>query len=110
MSHVAILDRSVLRVQCPADEFRRRVGTWVLRFEGVPPELPVIPGLLGVSSFPGEVRVNVAGDLDEADSRLRTLNDVQIERLDIGMQDAVASFMDERGSRRSLLQSIGAGE
>jgi ABC-2 type transport system ATP-binding protein len=108
--HVAILDGGVLRVQCPADEFRRRIGAWVLRFEGAPPALPMITGLLGVRSFPGEIRINVAGDLDEADSRLRTLNNVQVERLDIGMEDAVVSYMDERGSRRSLLQTIGADE
>jgi ABC-2 type transport system ATP-binding protein len=108
--HVAILDRGVLRVQWLADEFRRRIGSWVLRFEGSAPEIPEIPGLLGVSRFPGEIRINVVGDLDHADSRLRLLNEVHVERLDIGMDDAVVSYMDDRGRRRTLLQSIGAGE
>ena len=104
--HVAILDRGVLRVQCPADEFRRRVGCWVLRYEGTPPDIPAIPGLLGVNGFPGEMRVTVAGELDQADSLLRALDNVQIDRVEVGMEDAVVSYMDDRGKRRTLLQTI----
>lgn len=106
---VAILDRGVLRVQCPADEFRRRIGCWVLRFEDSTPELPGIPGLLGVTRFPHEIRVTVAGELDQADGVLRSLPNVQVERQEVAMEDAVVNYMDDRGRRRTLLQSIDAG-
>lgn len=105
---IAIIDRGVLRVLCPAHQLAERTTSWVLRFEGPAPILPEISGLLNMSSFPGEIRFIAVGASDENEQRLRALPGVDVERVPVNLQDAVVSYMDDRGQRQSLFQSIGA--
>lgn len=101
---IAIIDRGVLRVHCPAGELSERTAAWIVRFEGPSPELPELSGMLNLSSFPGELRVMAIGTMDENDTLLRQMKNVDVERVPVNLQDAVVSYMDERGQRRSLLQ------
>ncbi len=104
--HIAILDGGVLRVLCPAEEFRRRVASWVVRFEGKAPQLPPLTGLLGVTCLGNELRVTVANELTAAEAALRSLPGVEIKSVPVGLDEAVISYMDDQGRRRSLLQTI----
>src|SRR3954451_16408752 len=44
--HIAMLDYSILRAQCSLETFRSCVQQFVLKFDGAPPELPKIKGLI----------------------------------------------------------------
>lgn len=104
---IAIIDRGVLRVICPALELPERIRAWTLRFEGPVPKLPELKGLLQIASYPGEIRVMTVGSESENEQRLRDLPNVDVNPASVSLQDAVVSYMDERGGRRSLLQSLG---
>ena len=43
---VTILDRGVLRANAPVEDLKSRVKRWRLAFEGEPPPVPEIPGLV----------------------------------------------------------------
>ncbi len=82
----------------------------MLRFEGDAPELPDIPGLLNVTAFGNEMRVTAVSENGVVEEQLRKLNGVDLQPVAVGMEDAVVSYMDERGRRRSLLHTIGSPE
>jgi ABC-2 type transport system ATP-binding protein len=102
--YVGILDRSVLRAQCPLEEFRSRVKQFVLRYPGKPPELPAIRGLLHVRRSVNELRVTVANPDAETDRILRSLGAQSIEEAPIGLEDALIGYLGDRGVGGFFLQ------
>ena len=101
--HVGILDRGVLRACCPLETLRRRICRKVLRFEGKPPEVPAIPGLLQVWRLDREMRVVLANANGESQRILEGLRPLSLEDVPISLEESVLAYLGERGERSFFL-------
>lgn len=102
--HLAILDRSVLRVSASVDEFRRRVKRFVLNFAGQLPESTGIKGLVEARREGQALRLTLANIDGETERELQQLGALSIEEQPVSLEEAVIAYLGERGQRQSLLQ------
>lgn len=94
--HVAILDRSVLRVSCSMETFPSRVKRMVLAFPDVPPNLPSIPGLLQARTDGNELRLTLANYDAEAHRIVESLGAISVQDTPLPFDDAVIAYLDSR--------------
>jgi ABC-2 type transport system ATP-binding protein len=106
--YIAVLDRSVLRACCSLDAFRREIKQVRLRFSGVLPALPEIPGLLQAQRTEGELRLTCAHYSDDTEKALRALAPEQMETVPINLEDAFISYLGERGEKSFILSELEA--
>jgi ABC-2 type transport system ATP-binding protein len=106
--YIAVLDRSVLRVGCSLETFRKSVRQVRLRFPGAPPPLPVIPGLLQAFRAEGELRLTCVHYNGATEAALRALNPAQMEPVPISLEDAFISYLGERGEKSFILSETEA--
>ena len=100
--HLAVMDRSVLRVVAPVDTFRDRVRRTAVTFAGGPPAtLPAIPGLLH-SRRDGDALVltRVVHGTDD----LAGLGASSVRDVPLSFEDAVVAYLGHRDNRPSLLE------
>jgi ABC-2 type transport system ATP-binding protein len=102
--HIAILDRSVLRVSASVEEFRRRIRRVVLNFAGPPPSGSGIPGLLEARRDAQSLRLTIANSNEETGRAIAELGAMSSEEQSLSLEDAVLAYLGERGQRESLLQ------
>ena len=107
--HLAILDSGVLRVHCPVDEFRERVGRWILRFGKGPREIPEIDGIVHSRILEDEVQLTIANPTDETERLLAGTGAISIERVSLSLDQTVIDYLTQHGRSGSLLQIVGAG-
>ena len=101
--HVAVLDRSVLRVMAPIEEVSRNTTRFVLNFTSSPPVLPAIPGLLSARNFDRSLHVIVVRPTDAARRQLHALGATSIEEEPVGFAESTIGYLSERGMHRPLL-------
>jgi ABC-2 type transport system ATP-binding protein len=106
--YIAILDRSVLRVCCPLETFRKGVQQVRLRFPGKPPPLPEIPGLLQAVRTEGELRLTCVHYNGTTERALRALSPMEMEMVPINLEDAFISYLGERGEKSFILSETEA--
>jgi ABC-2 type transport system ATP-binding protein len=102
--HVAIMDRSVLRVCCPVETFRSHVARRVLQFAGNAPHPPAIRGLLEARREGSELRLTFANFGAEAEQALAAMGALSISETPLSLEDAVIAYLGDRGKLLSLLQ------
>jgi ABC-2 type transport system ATP-binding protein len=102
--HVAILDRSVLRVSCPVDTFRARVNRLTLTFAGLAPPAPNIPGLLEVRREGNELRLTLANSSAETERAIASLGAISMRESVLTLEDAVIAYLGDRSRQVSLLE------
>ncbi len=108
--YVGVLDRSVLKAQCPLETFRSRVSQFVLQFASKPPELPPIRGLLHARRTLNELRVTIANVDDETQRLLRSLGASSVEEIPVSFEDAIIGYLGDRGVGGFFLQDTAALE
>jgi ABC-2 type transport system ATP-binding protein len=101
--HIAVLDRSVLRVCCPLETFRNSIRQVRLRFPGTPPPLPKIPGLLQALRSEGELRVTCVHYDGATEAMLRALAPAEMEQAPISLEDAFIGYLGDRGEKSFIL-------
>ena len=101
--YLAVLDYSVLRACCPLEAFRSSVQEVLLRFEGSPPRLPAIPGLLQAFRTERELRVTFVHYDDSTEQALRALKPLTLETVPLGLEDAFIRYLGERGEKTFIL-------
>ena len=102
---IAVLDGSQLRADCSLETFRGRVRQFVLSFDGPPPPLPPLPGLLQSFRAGNEVTATfAAADPAETERRLAQLSASRITPVPLGLEDAFVSYLSERGEKSYFLQ------
>jgi ABC-2 type transport system ATP-binding protein len=106
--YLAVLDYSVLRACCPLESFRNSVQEVQLRFEGPPPKLPLIPGLLQAFRTERQLRVTCVHYNGETEKALRALGPVALETVPLGLEDAFISYLGERGEKTFILSDTEA--
>ncbi len=100
---VAVLDRSVLRACCPIDAFRQKIKQARLTFNGPPPKLPELPGLLQALRTERELRITWMGDEASLEPALRALAPAALEFVPITLEDAFISFLGDHGEKSFIL-------
>ncbi|MCC6822955.1 MAG: ABC transporter ATP-binding protein [Verrucomicrobia subdivision 3 bacterium] len=101
--YLAVLDYSVLRACCPLESFRTSVQEVQMRFAGVPPPLPTIPGFLQAFRTEHELRVTCVHYNRETEKALRSLQPVAMEMVPLGLEEAFISYLGERGEKTFIL-------
>jgi len=101
---IAVLDRSVLRVNASLDYFRNHVRQYLLTFSAQAPAVPTIPGLLTSRRDEHELRVTLANPGDQAIATLRSLAPASMAETALSLEDAVIGYLGDRGERRFFLQ------
>lgn len=101
--HIAILDRSILRVRCPLEVFRERVRRYVVRFPGTPPDLSTVPGVLQSARSNQDVRVTCVEQDQSVIQALRSYHPTSIEEVQLGLEEAFISYLGDRGDRPAFL-------
>ncbi len=100
---VAVMDQSVLRACGTLDMFRNSEQQVRLRFPGVPPRLPPIPGLLQSSRAEGELRVTCVHYNSATEQALRALAPTQMEMVPLSLEDMFISYLGGRGEKSFIL-------
>jgi ABC-2 type transport system ATP-binding protein len=104
---VAILDRSVLRVNSPMEEFRNQLRCWSLEFPMNFPDLPDIPGLVHVHQFENRLEITVANPDEKTETILNSLGASSVEPHEISLEHSVINYMSSRDRTGSLLKLAG---
>jgi len=102
--HVAILDRSVLRVCAPVEVFRAKLKRLTLHFPNQPPVLPAIPGLVEARRDVNSLQLTLANSTPQIDAYLASLGATTTTESSLTLEDAVIAYLGVRGERISLLQ------
>jgi ABC-2 type transport system ATP-binding protein len=97
---VGIMVDGVLRVDCPAEHFKRSVRKLVVEFAHEPPELPSCPGLLSTWRVGNRLEVVFVGFGPAQRAAVEALRPRRVEVLDLNLEDAFIEYT--RGPRRSL--------
>ena len=95
--YVGVLDRSVLRAQCPLETFRGRVRQFVLRYAGRPPAPPAIRGLLNARVTVNEMRLTIANADAETERQIRSAGAQAVEEVPLSLEDALIGYLGDRG-------------
>lgn len=101
--HIAIMDRSVLRVCCPLETFRDRIKRLRLTFAGQPPRSPAIPGLLECVREGQSLRILLT---DAGLASIEMLSPISVEELPVSLEEAVVAYLRDRQVASSLLQEL----
>ena len=107
---IAIIDRGILRACCTVEDFRRRLGQWVLRFDSKVakrPDLSQIAGLVNATSVDNEWHVTVANPDEQTESTLSQLGPTSLQKASLNLEDAVIHYLGERGRSSLLIQTVG---
>ena len=109
--HIAILDRSVLRVLCSVDMLRSSVRQFTLHYPGpeaLPAKLPTLRGLLRVRRSASDLWLTVAAPDDATQRELRLLGAATIVEVPVGLNDAVIGYLGDRGEHGFFLDGMPA--
>ncbi len=106
--YIAVFDRSLLRACCPLEKFQESIRQVRLRFPGVPPALPKIPGLLQAIRTERELRVTCVHSNGELEKILQSLSPLEMETVPLGLEDAFISYLGERGEKTFILSEMEA--
>jgi ABC-2 type transport system ATP-binding protein len=102
--HIAILDRSVLRVCAPIETLQDRVKRWSLDFPGRPPaEPPRLPGLLEFGRDAGSLRLTVANPDEHTERAIAELSPADVHEVPLTLEDIVVAYLGGGGEKASLL-------
>jgi ABC-2 type transport system ATP-binding protein len=106
--YVAVLEHSVLRASCSLETFRNSVQQVHVRFNGAPPPLPIIPGLLQAVRKSGELRLICVHYNGTTEQALRALSPLEIERAPISLEDAFIGYLGDRGEKSLIFSKTEA--
>jgi ABC-2 type transport system ATP-binding protein len=89
---VAILDQGVLRVCGPLEEVRARIQRVRGTFDGQPPRVPQVDGLIRGVRRRREITLTVGRDVDGAARRLRELGALEVVIEDLSLEDLFIDY------------------
>jgi ABC-2 type transport system ATP-binding protein len=97
---VGIMVDGVLRVDCPADHFKRAVRKIVVEFDREPPPLPHLPGLLSDWLVGMRRELVFVGFGPPQRAAIEALSPKNVTTVEMNLEDAFIEYT--RGPRRSL--------
>ena len=97
---IGILVDGVLRVDCPTEHFKESIRRVMLSFDGPPPAIPDISGLVSSRTIHNQLELIVAGYGEQQQRVIEALSPTLIEVIELNLEDAFIEYT--RGPRRSL--------
>jgi ABC-2 type transport system ATP-binding protein len=97
---IGILVDGVLRVDCPTDHFKQSVRKVLLEFDGPPPEVAQVPGMVNRRQVGGKLELVVVGFGESHQQLFESLHPRSVEVVEFNLEDAFIEYT--RGPRRSL--------
>jgi ABC-2 type transport system ATP-binding protein len=97
---VGVMVDGVLRVDCPAEYFKRAIRKVIAEFGHEPPEVPACPGLLSDWRVGTRRELVFVGYGPQQRAALEALSPRRIEIMELNLEDAFIEYT--RGPRRSL--------
>ena len=104
---IAVLDHGVLRANCTVETFRERVRQLLLTFDGPPPPVPKVPGLLHAFRRDDQITLTIVNYDADAERALATLGAKTIEQIPISLEDAFIGYLSDRGEKSFFLDKLG---
>ena len=114
--HIAILDRSVLRVCCPVESLQTRVKRLSLEFAGDTPLRLEVPGLVESRRYGNEVQLIVANSNDQTDRAVAAMGAVAVRESPLTLSEIAIAYLSGGGGgvaearRPSLLETSAGGK
>ncbi|WP_372365365.1 ABC transporter ATP-binding protein [Candidatus Uabimicrobium sp. HlEnr_7] len=108
---VAVVDKGVLRVNCPLDTFRNQIKQVTARFSQLPPQmekLEQIPGVLRGVREQQHILLTVANYNAEIKKIIEDLGGVDIRCSDMPLEDAFIDYLGRKGMRNFDISELGA--
>lgn len=96
---IAILERGVLRVDCPTHEFIQRVRRVEADLERASPDLESFPGLLSLERRDSRLVMTLVNLDEEKRLRLRALLPGGFEEIPLNLEDAFIAYAGRRPAR-----------
>jgi ABC-2 type transport system ATP-binding protein len=106
--HIGVLHEGTLRASCSLDTFRESVVQVVLHFNGAPPTLPPLPGLLQSFRADHELSLTFANYNEKTEAILIALGPRKMEKVPMSLEEAFVSYLGERGEKSFFLSDIAA--
>jgi ABC-2 type transport system ATP-binding protein len=100
---LAVLDHGQLRACCTLETFRSRLQHIRLTFHHAPPKLPALPGLLRATRMEHELRLVCVSTGTALPPELNSLGAKSIALEPLSLEDALVSYLGERGERTFFL-------
>lgn len=100
---IGVMDGSILRANCALETFTDRIVQARLFFSEALPLQLEIPGLLKAKRFPGELRLTYVRGNGTQQAALQRLGAQRIEFLPLSLEDAILSYLGERGEQSLLV-------
>lgn len=104
---IAVLHHGQLQACCSLSMFRSRIRRVVLRFNGRPPEVPDLPGLLHVIRTEEEMSLTIANYDDQTEAMIGDLGAEDVEQVPIDLEEAFIDYVGDRGERHFFLEESG---
>lgn len=101
---IVVMDGGVLRADCTVEQFRSSVRQYVLKFRGLPPPTPELPGLLESFRTDDQLAITLANPSSETEALLAALNPASIEPIEMSLEDAFVSYVGERGEKTFFIR------
>jgi len=98
---VVVMEKGVLRVDCPTDEFLQRVRRVEFESPTIPSGADAFPGLLDLESKGGRVRLTVVNLDDERRDQLRKLAPGGFDEVPLNLEDAFIAYTGSRPLREA---------
>jgi ABC-2 type transport system ATP-binding protein len=100
---IGVMDGSILRANCALETFTDRIMQARLFFSEALPLQCEIPGLLKARRFPGELRLTYVRGNGAQEAALQRLGAQRMEFLPLSLEDAILSYLGERGEQTLLM-------
>jgi ABC-2 type transport system ATP-binding protein len=101
--HIAILDRSILRVCCPVETLRSRVKRLSISFAQAPP-IPKLPGLLGSRREGNELQLTLANANGQIEKLIEEMGAAGVREVPMSLEEIVLAYLGGGAERSSLLE------
>jgi ABC-2 type transport system ATP-binding protein len=103
-TRIGIMDRGVLRVDCPTEHFRETLRKVVCEFRGQPPdypgELPPLKGVVSARVVGSTLELLIVGYGPDHEAALQALEPRFLEAVELNLEDAFIEYT--RGPRRPI--------
>jgi ABC-2 type transport system ATP-binding protein len=96
---VVVMEKGVLRVDCPTEEFLHRVRRVEFEVSSLPTGIEAFPGLLDVESKGGRARLTLVNLDDERRAQLKLLAPDGFDEVPLNLEDAFIAYTGSRPLR-----------
>ena len=108
--YIAVMDRGLLRALCPMDVMRESIRQYRVRFEGKPPYVSDLKGLLNAVEYPDHLRIVTVNGREYLEAELLRRGAKDVEEEPIGLEDGLIAYLGRRGEQSFFVNEMERGK